>query len=79
MYDYYTLRVWMCARCVALLRDAMCLYHGSDEPAGPSLKRWAKDHKQGAWEPGGGCGGVDVYNTDIQRWRPNQRVFHNGL
>jgi hypothetical protein len=55
--------------------DAMDLY-GDDEPVFPYLKRWAKEYKQGTWEPGGGCGGVDVFNTDTQRLRPNQRTVH---
>jgi hypothetical protein len=42
----------------------------------PYLMRWAKDYKQGTWEPGGGRGGVDVFDTDTQRLRPNQKVVH---
>jgi hypothetical protein len=57
--------------------DAMDLY-GEDEPVFPYLKRWAKGYKQGTWEPGGGCGGVDVFNTDTQRLRPNQRMVHGS-
>jgi hypothetical protein len=54
--------------------DAMDMY-GDGEPVLPDLKRWAKDYKQGTWEPGGG-GGADVYNTDTQRLRPNQKAVH---
>jgi hypothetical protein len=55
--------------------DAMDLYEDG-EPALPYLKRWAKDYKQGTWEPDGGRGGIDVYNSDTQRLRPNQTLVH---
>lgn len=55
--------------------DAMDLY-AEGEPVWPYLKRWAEEYKGGTWEPGGGCGCVDVFNTDIERVRPNKKVVH---
>jgi hypothetical protein len=55
--------------------DAMDLY-GDCEPVGPHLKRWTAAYKRGTWEPSGGCGGIDVFCTDTERLRSNQKLVH---
>jgi hypothetical protein len=50
--------------------------YGDDDPMSPHLKRWAEAYTTRALESKGGYGNVDIYNTDIEKLRPNQRVVH---
>jgi hypothetical protein len=58
-----------------LIWDAMDLY-GESDPVWPYLKSWANAYKAGTWEPGGGGGGIDVFCTDPERLRSNQKLVH---
>jgi hypothetical protein len=68
---------------LSFIGDAMDLFadrelpvFGNDEHVGPIFRRWAEAYKRGTWESCEGGYVVDIFWTDTERLRSNQKVIH---
>ncbi len=44
--------------------DCMDLF-GEEEAPHLTFREWAREYKERSWEPSGGYGGIDIYNTTV--------------